>query len=406
METTPFDLNRSIVEWRRQFREAANLRQEVLDEMESHLRDSVATLNRQGLDPEESFLIAVRRLGSQDTLALEYAKVYPNDIRLAQAKWMLAGVLGFVLATDLSRLASSATALIGSQWNVGGLYLGWLGLIASTGLMVSIGVGFLWITFGGASRGSPSRNRFSARPAITAAMVIGGMIGFKLLAGVMPIVLTRALEPTTLGAVYSIWGWGNAVGQFILVGFAAFLFFRLASRRLISTRPLASLALALLTLAQMTSVRVDAQASSSPPANRTLSDRPKMDSVLKLWQEGKKEDALKQFSAVDFTQRPLFPKGSVLGYSEREFIALPRAVNEKLHAQILNEVRPLKALAAYVKEASLSARSRGDTAQADAYLNQLKQCGIAMEHPDSLALLQTFGKAYKRIAEEPTKPAR
>jgi len=404
METTQFDLNRSIVEWRRRFQDSTILRSEVLDEMESHLRDSVATLNRQGLDPEESFLIAVRRLGSLDTLATEYSKVYPNDIRSTRAKWMLAGILGFVLATDASRFASNAAALIGNHWNVGGLYLGWMGLIASAGLLASMVAVFLWLTFRADSLGSPSLNRFSVRPTTMAAVLIGGMISFKLLAVAMPFLLVRVMPPTALGGVFSVWGWGQMVGQFILVGFATLLFYRLASRRLISTRPAASVFLALVAITQLTTVRVDAQTSSAPPANGTRSDRPTMDSVLKLWQDGKKDEALKQFSAVDFTKRPLFPKGSVLAYSEKEFIALPRAVNEKLQPQILAEVRPLKSLATHIKEASLSARTRGDTAQADAYLNQLKQCGSALEHPDSLAILQAIGKAFKRVANDLTPP--
>jgi hypothetical protein len=91
----------------------------------------------------------------------------------------------------------------------------------------------------------------------------------------------------------------------------------------------------------------------------------------------------------------------LLGYSEREFVALPRAVNEKLHPQILEEVRRLKGLAQHVRDAANAAASRGDKTRADLYLGQLKACGAALEGPDSLALVQMVGKAIAKMAANP-----
>ncbi|MBL9136599.1 MAG: hypothetical protein JNK85_12050, partial [Verrucomicrobiales bacterium] len=123
--------------------------------------------------------------------------------------------------------------------------------------------------------------------------------------------------------------------------------------------------------------------------------------ALRSWREGKKEEALATFMAVDFTRRPLFPKGSPLGYSERDYVALPRAVNDKLQPQIIEETKRMKGLAVSVKEAATRASQRGDVPQAERYLKQLKQCGEALAHPDSLALLQMVGKAFTRLATNP-----
>ena len=59
--TTPFDLNRAIRHWRENLTQTPALRSENLDELEAHLRDSVATLQLRSLSVEEAFSIGVRR---------------------------------------------------------------------------------------------------------------------------------------------------------------------------------------------------------------------------------------------------------------------------------------------------------------------------------------------------------
>jgi len=72
METTPqFNLNHAIAEWRANLGQSPGLRRENLEELESHLRDSVANLCQRGLAEDEAFLIATRRVGSTRTLGTE-----------------------------------------------------------------------------------------------------------------------------------------------------------------------------------------------------------------------------------------------------------------------------------------------------------------------------------------------
>ena len=72
---TSFDLNRAIQQWREKLAMSPTFSHENLDELESHFRDSIAGLQKQGLSAEESFLIAVRRLGTFETIETEFAKV-------------------------------------------------------------------------------------------------------------------------------------------------------------------------------------------------------------------------------------------------------------------------------------------------------------------------------------------
>ena len=50
------------------------------DELESHLRDQAAELQGAGLAPDESFLVAVKRLGAQDEISREFARVHSDRL--------------------------------------------------------------------------------------------------------------------------------------------------------------------------------------------------------------------------------------------------------------------------------------------------------------------------------------
>lgn len=52
---------------------------ESLDELETHLADSIAASHRRGLTDEEAFHVAVGRVGSGKALALEFSKVNPGE---------------------------------------------------------------------------------------------------------------------------------------------------------------------------------------------------------------------------------------------------------------------------------------------------------------------------------------
>ena len=72
-----FDLNLAIQRWRENLAQSPKIRQESLDELESHFRESLMALQRSGLSPEEAFLIASRRMGPTVSLEEEFVKVRP-----------------------------------------------------------------------------------------------------------------------------------------------------------------------------------------------------------------------------------------------------------------------------------------------------------------------------------------
>lgn len=118
--TTAFDLNQAIQQWRENLRRLPAFRCGNLDELESHLRDSIATLQATGLSPEEALLIAARRLGSDNALAIEFGKFNTRIVWFSRVLWALIGIqLWYFAGVFASTLASGAvfSGLSGGSYN-------------------------------------------------------------------------------------------------------------------------------------------------------------------------------------------------------------------------------------------------------------------------------------------------
>ncbi|HEX5219768.1 MAG TPA: permease prefix domain 1-containing protein [Verrucomicrobiae bacterium] len=76
-EPSPFDLNHSIQEWRESLAKSPAFSRENLDELESHLRDSVHTLVETGLSKQQAFQAAVQRCGNRKQLATAFKNASP-----------------------------------------------------------------------------------------------------------------------------------------------------------------------------------------------------------------------------------------------------------------------------------------------------------------------------------------
>jgi len=105
METTnAFDLNREINRWRQTLGQSPAIHSDNLEELESHLRDSVGDLEDRGLCPEEAFVLAVRRMGPTGPVQAEFAKVNPTRAWMHRGLWILIGIQGWALINGVSRL--------------------------------------------------------------------------------------------------------------------------------------------------------------------------------------------------------------------------------------------------------------------------------------------------------------
>jgi hypothetical protein len=69
-----------IAEWRTFVARAPAVNGHDVDELEDHLRHEIAELTGAGLAPDEAFLVAVKRMGSLDTLSREFAREHSSRL--------------------------------------------------------------------------------------------------------------------------------------------------------------------------------------------------------------------------------------------------------------------------------------------------------------------------------------
>src|SRR5688572_20205971 len=78
------DLEKQIAEWRRTVAKASGHREELLDELEAHLRDEIDRSRRGGASPDDAFQAAVSKLGAPSALAAEFDKL----LHTRRAQWL------------------------------------------------------------------------------------------------------------------------------------------------------------------------------------------------------------------------------------------------------------------------------------------------------------------------------
>jgi hypothetical protein len=75
-----FDLESQIRKWRQHVQSAGSLDAQQVEELESHLRDSIDELTARGISVEEAFLVSIHRMGDAEELNHEFAKVSTESV--------------------------------------------------------------------------------------------------------------------------------------------------------------------------------------------------------------------------------------------------------------------------------------------------------------------------------------
>jgi len=73
-------LEERIGEWRQYFGKRQAIRSVDIEELEDHLRSQVEALRQAGLNEDEAFLVAIKRLGDQDSVSREFAHEYSERL--------------------------------------------------------------------------------------------------------------------------------------------------------------------------------------------------------------------------------------------------------------------------------------------------------------------------------------
>lgn len=103
-------LDAHVDRWSSHLRRRAAVTDADVEEMETHLRDQVADLEAAGLDEDEAFLIAVKRMGNVDAIAQEFAREHAERLwkQLLPPAPAPSRVPGSELAVVLSLAAGAA----------------------------------------------------------------------------------------------------------------------------------------------------------------------------------------------------------------------------------------------------------------------------------------------------------
>ena len=121
---TRFDLNAAIEYWRQELAAQLNLASDDGRELETHLRDAITGFQQRGLNDEESFWLARRRVGQLPQLGEEFVKADPAKVWRERIFWMAAGIWGvcllicFVMPAELFWMAFVLSFYTGVQFFV------------------------------------------------------------------------------------------------------------------------------------------------------------------------------------------------------------------------------------------------------------------------------------------------
>lgn len=116
------------------------------------------------------------------------------------------------------------------------------------------------------------------------------------------------------------------------------------------------------------------------------------------WQQGDKSTAVSRFVEANWSARPLFAPGSTLSLTESEFMLIPSSERNAKANDAMNQAVGLKQLAQAVLQAGHDAAVKKDSTQARKCFKSVKQCGEALDGPDSLLLVRQIGQFLKKMA--------
>ncbi|MHC5082838.1 MAG: hypothetical protein ACYTET_02715 [Planctomycetota bacterium] len=137
-----FELESAIANWRSELLHKQTMTMQDIDELESHLREEVESLNLSGLSKEEAFMVSSHRIGDSSVITQEYAKVNSKEIWRNRVFWMLSGVFALMVITSLSSFLSAGSKAVFTWFNISpsltGIVSSSVQIFASIGLVIAL----------------------------------------------------------------------------------------------------------------------------------------------------------------------------------------------------------------------------------------------------------------------------
>jgi hypothetical protein len=236
-----FELNREIQRWRENLAQSPAIRLENLDELESHLRDSVTALQTSGLSTGEAFMVATKRIGKGDLLETEFRKVNGRTVWLDRMLWMLIGIQVWGFVSGLVGAISSGAVSLGLvggnfDFNTHGRTLPVL-LFAGVRLLAVVGsLAICWWLIVRKGQSLGSRINWFVDGRMKLAMICGAFCVVSLAGSALgyssPILLLKLTDSRTYGEVMLSQSYSYPFGWMIQAGGLIILTLLLARKRL------------------------------------------------------------------------------------------------------------------------------------------------------------------------------
>lgn len=121
-----FQLDARIEDWTNGLRQRVTLHNDDIEELEQHVRDSIAQSMTRGLTGEDSFWVATGRVGEAGLLAHEFDKVNGGLAWAQRLFWMPGGYLLFEVCRLMIQAVGSLGLTFAAALGGNGIVMGWV----------------------------------------------------------------------------------------------------------------------------------------------------------------------------------------------------------------------------------------------------------------------------------------
>ena len=173
---TKFNLEENIEIWKLKLSENPNITKDNIDELESHLLDLIDSLESKGLNSEESYLIARKRIGKTDDISLEFDKLSNNVSFINSIIPYLKGALIYIAFIVLSKLLLMITLFLSQYLNIDNNTFNIFSII----LLVIFSVSFISLIYFKLKRRKTFFGRLSNIYTLVALIILSSIISYRL----------------------------------------------------------------------------------------------------------------------------------------------------------------------------------------------------------------------------------
>jgi hypothetical protein len=219
-----FDLTERLRHWRSALRNRPAIREEDIEELESHLRDTMDALLKSGLSQEEAFLVGAHRVGHPAELEDQFGCAHPAALWKDRAQWMVLGILFLWMASGLATVGTSLTLWFGGPLSGNGFALGWTGLAVQA--LLILGFGWLAIPAIKRNRGNASAERPKPVRPLAARWIICLSLGCLVLCISGPLLQAIAIHETAphiFGRYFAVTMWGRGLLPAVVIAVGLWL---------------------------------------------------------------------------------------------------------------------------------------------------------------------------------------